>query len=205
MGGDSTKISLFHDGLPLSLFSVKVGAVRLTEQYLISDPPKAKQLSNLKAEVRAAFDRPARELRSAKWHQASGTSGTVLAIGAALRGTNSSSSERKNQAAQPSETEVPLSQLSQLNTKLASMTLAERRAWPGISSQRSEIIVAGGHILEGAMRGLGLNVLRPCDCALREGGIIDRLGGWEDESRPPVPDFADQKLRGVDLGGRRFI
>jgi exopolyphosphatase / guanosine-5'-triphosphate,3'-diphosphate pyrophosphatase len=204
IGGGSTEISLFRDGLPLSLFSVKVGAVRLTEQYLVSDPPKAKQLSNLKAEVRAAFDRPARELRNAKWQQASGTSGTVLAIGAALRDTNSTSTERKNQAAQPSETEVPLSQLSQLNTKLASMTLAERRAWPGISSQRSEIIVAGGHILEGAMRALGLNVLRTCDWSLREGVIIDRLREWEDESRPPVPDFADQKLRGVHAVGRRF-
>jgi exopolyphosphatase/guanosine-5'-triphosphate,3'-diphosphate pyrophosphatase len=34
--------------------------------------------------------------------------------------------------------------------------------------------------------------------------IIDRLREWEDEARPPVPDFADQKLRGVHAVGRRF-
>src|SRR4029453_7954626 len=33
---------------------------------------------------------------------------------------------------------------------------------------------------------------------------IDPLREWEDEARPPVPDFADQKLRGVHAVGRRF-
>ena len=84
------------------------------------------------------------------------------------------------------------------------MNIAERRALPGISSQRSEIIVAGGQILEGAMRALGMNVLRTCDYALREGVIIDRLRELEAESRPPMPDFTDHKLRGVHAVGRRF-
>jgi exopolyphosphatase / guanosine-5'-triphosphate,3'-diphosphate pyrophosphatase len=204
IGGGSTEISLFRDGTSLSLYSVKVGAVRLTEQYLSSNPPKPKELSNLKSEVRAAFERPARELRDAKWQQASGTSGTILALGTVIRDTSSSDSDRKNQAAQPTETEIPLSRLAELNSMLGRMSLEERGALSGISQQRSEIIVAGGYILEAAMRALGINVLRTCDWALREGVIIDRLREWEDESRPPIPDFADQKLRGVHAVGRRF-
>jgi exopolyphosphatase/guanosine-5'-triphosphate,3'-diphosphate pyrophosphatase len=74
----------------------------------------------------------------------------------------------------------------------------------GISSQRAEIIVAGGQILEGAMRSLGVNLLRTCDYALREGVIIERLREMEAEARPPVSDLADQKLRGVYAVGRRF-
>jgi exopolyphosphatase/guanosine-5'-triphosphate,3'-diphosphate pyrophosphatase len=91
-----------------------------------------------------------------------------------------------------------------LNAKLATMNIAERRALAGLSSQRSEIIVAGSHILETAMRALGINVIRTCEWALREGVIIDSLREWEDESRPPAPNFADQKLRGVHAVGRRF-
>jgi exopolyphosphatase/guanosine-5'-triphosphate,3'-diphosphate pyrophosphatase len=34
--------------------------------------------------------------------------------------------------------------------------------------------------------------------------IIDRLRDWEAQSRPPMPDIADQKLRGVHAVGRRF-
>lgn len=201
IGGGSTEISVFRDGSALSLYSVRVGAVRLTERYLCSDPPKTKEISNLKSEVHAAFERPARELRTAKWQRASGTSGTILAIGASLR---NSTKNDKNQAAAPTETEISLSQLARLNDELAGMSSAERRALKGISPQRSEIIVAGGYILEGAMRALGINLISTCDWALREGVIIDRLRELEDESRPPVPDFADQKLRGVHAVGRRF-
>lgn len=202
IGGGSTEISVFRQGSSLALFSLKLGAVGLTERYLTSDPPRPKSLSNLRAELRAAFERPRRELRGAKWQQASGTSGTILSLGAALRQTVSNNG--KNQAVQPTETEIPLSQLAELNARLASMDDAGRRALAGLSSQRSEIIVAGGHILEEAMRALGVNVIRTCDWALREGVIIDRLREWEDESRPPAADFADQKLRGVHAVGRRF-
>jgi len=203
IGGGSTELSLFRDGLPLSLFSVRLGAVRLTEQYLASNPPKSTEINNLRTEVRAAFDRPARQLRGTKWLKATGTSGTILAIGRVLR-ARYNSVPKKDQEAQPTEADIPVDQLSMLNMELAKMRLAERRNVSGLSPQRSEIILAGGQILEGAMRALGINALRTCDWALREGVIIDHLREWEDESRPPLADFADQKLRGVDAVGRRF-
>ncbi len=204
IGGGSTEISLFRDGVPLSLFSVKVGAVAMTEKFLFSDPPKTKEMGGLRSEIRSAFERPARELRDGKWTQATGTSGTVLAVGTALRARITSDAQRKAQAAQPVEAEVVLSQLSGLNIMLANMTLSERRGVPGISAQRSEIVVAGGQILEAAMRAFGINVLRTCDWALREGVIIDHLRELEAESRPPLPDFSDHKLLGVHAVGRRF-
>lgn len=204
IGGGSTELSLFRDGLPISLFSVRLGAVGLTEQYLASNPPKSKELSNLRTEVRAAFERPARQLRGTGWQQATGTSGTILAIGRVLRARDINDVPKKEQEAQPTEAEIALGQLSMLNMKLAKTRLADRRDVSGLSPQRSEIIVAGGQILEGAMRALGINALRTCDWALREGVIIDHLREWEDESRSPLPDFADQKLRGVDAVGRRF-
>src|SRR5256886_10627291 len=84
------------------------------------------------------------------------------------------------------------------------MSVAERRALPGISNQRSEIIVAGGQILEGAMRALNIEMLRTCSWALREGVLIDRLREIEAESLPPPPDITDYRLRGVHAVGRRF-
>ena len=203
IGGGSSEISLFRDARPLSLFSVKVGAVGLTERYIKTDPAKSKALLNLKGEVYAAFQRPARELKTAKWQQVSGTSGTILAIGAILRSQSAQNGQDKVQPAQPTEAEIPLSRLTQLNSSLSAMSQSERREL-GISAQRSEIIVAGANILEASMRALRINSLRTCDWALREGVIIDYLQEREDETRPPVPDFADQKLLGVHGVGRRF-
>jgi len=204
IGGGSTEISLMQDSSPLELFSVKLGAVGLTDRYLNSDPVKPKELRGLQEEVRAALERPARELRDARWQQVTGTSGTIVSIGEALRLRTLTAAERKTKGAQPAGDEIPLSRLARFNSQMAELTLAERRAVPGISSQRSEIIVAGGQVLEGAMRGLGINMLRTCNWALREGVLIDRLREIEAEAKPPVADVADHRLRGVHAVGRRF-
>ncbi|HVS20402.1 MAG TPA: Ppx/GppA phosphatase family protein, partial [Pyrinomonadaceae bacterium] len=204
IGGGSTEISLMHDSAPTALFSVKLGAVGLTEKFISSDPIKQKDLRALKEEVRSAMERPGRELRDARWQQASGTSGTIISIGEALRLRALTDEERKTKGAQPAGDEVVLSKLVRLNARMTELKVAERRAMPGISAQRSEIIVAGGQILEGAMRALGINALRTCGWALREGVLIDRLREIEAESKPPVADIADHRLRGVHAVGRRF-
>ena len=202
IGGGSTEVSVFRDGTPLNLFSVNMGAVRLTDRYLKSDPPKAREIESINSDAVAAFQRPARELRNTKWHQVTGTSGTILALGNAIRSLRQDAG--KEEPAQPTELEIPFSKLAQLNTKLASMDQNQRRTLAGISSQRAEIIIAGGCILEAAMRAFGINSLRTCDWALREGVIIDYLQEREDEAQPPVPEFADRKLRAVHAVGRRF-
>jgi exopolyphosphatase/guanosine-5'-triphosphate,3'-diphosphate pyrophosphatase len=199
IGGGSTEISIFRDGLPVTLHSLKLGAVGLTERFLTSDPPSQKQVDGLRSEIRAALERPARELKDSQWNNVTGTSGTILAIGNALR-------ERTTieQMVQPSEAVVILRELAQFNKALSSMTIAERRSEARLTPQRAEIIVAGGLVLEGTMRALGIKALTTCDWALREGVIIDRLRDWEAQSQPPMPDIADQKLRGVHAVGRRF-
>jgi exopolyphosphatase/guanosine-5'-triphosphate,3'-diphosphate pyrophosphatase len=204
IGGGSTEISFMRDGTPSALFSIKLGAVGLTDRFIASDPVKPKELRTMRDEIRAAMERPSRELHGLGWQIATGTSGTILAVGEALRLRFLSEEDRKTQGAQPVEAEVALSQLERFNYQVAQMGVAERRSMPGISSQRAEIIVAGGQILEGTMRALGINLLRTCDWALREGVIIDALSEMEAESRPPVSDAADQKLRGVHAVGRRF-
>src|SRR5262245_41132897 len=101
IGGGSTEISLMQDGAPAALSSVKLGAVGLTEKFITSDPVKQKDLRALREEVRAAMERPSRELRTARWQQASGTSGTIISVGEAMRLRALSEGERKTKGAQP--------------------------------------------------------------------------------------------------------
>ncbi len=199
IGGGSTEISLMRDGMALALYSLRLGAVGLTEELITTDPIKPKELRALREQIRAALERPVRELKGHNWQDATGTSGTILALGAALQAT-----DRKTQGAQPAGVEIGLSQLERINQQLAAAPVTERRSMTGISAQRAEIIVAGGQILEGTMRALGIGVLRTCDFALREGVIINHLRELEAEARPPVPDVADQRLLGVHAVGRRF-
>jgi len=204
IGGGSTEISLMRDGAPAALLSVKLGAVGLTEEFIIADPPRTKELRALKEEIRSALERPARELKGEHWQSATGTSGTILAIGTALRLRALGGDDREVAGARPAGDEIELAKLLSFNARTAELNASERRLLPGISSQRSEIIVAGGHILEGVMRALAINSLRTCSWALREGVLIDRLREIEAEAKPPRPDVDDYRLRSVQAVGRRF-
>jgi len=162
IGGGSTEISIFRDGLPLRLHSIRLGAVGLTERFFKSDPPGPKAVREMQFEIRAAVERPARELHDCRWDHVTGTSGTILAIGSTL-----------------GEAVINLRELAQFNGSLAEMTIAERRSAARITQQRAEIIVAGGFVLEGIMHALGIKSLTTCEWALREGVIIDRLREWD--------------------------
>jgi exopolyphosphatase/guanosine-5'-triphosphate,3'-diphosphate pyrophosphatase len=183
---------------------VKLGAVGLTDEVLSSDPPKQKEITSLREEIRAALERPSRELRGTRWQHATGTSGTIISLGEALRQRSETEDQVSAGGAAPAGTDIVLSQLTRFNERMAKMSLVQRRGVPGISTQRAEIVIAGGNILEGVMQALGINYLRTCDWALREGVIIDRLREIDAESRPPLPNITDPRLRSVHALGRRF-
>jgi exopolyphosphatase / guanosine-5'-triphosphate,3'-diphosphate pyrophosphatase len=196
IGGGSTELSLMKDGLPEKLFSMKLGAVGLTEKFLLSNPPKPKEIREMQTEIELALERPLRELQGEKWQIASGTSGTIWKFANLVNSQTSS-----NVLTRP---EINLKKLIAMNQILAKMTTEKRAELPILSVQRAEVIVAGGQILESVMRALKIETLLPCGYALREGVIIDHLREIETESLPPVPDVLDLKLRGVFAIGRRY-
>ncbi|HEV7643393.1 MAG TPA: Ppx/GppA phosphatase family protein [Pyrinomonadaceae bacterium] len=196
IGGGSTELSLMQDGQPRKLFSMKLGSVGLTERFLGHDPPTPKEIKKLRAEIRAALERPVRELKGEKWEISSGTSGTVLALYACLN--------FQADPAAKTRPDISLKRLAGFNQLTARLTNAERGKLPTISPQRAEILVAGGQILEGVMEALRIKSVTPCEFSLREGVLIDYLREIETESLPPVPDVADPNLRGVFAVGRRF-
>ena len=195
IGGGSTELSLMRDGEPHKLFSMKLGAVGLTERFIASDPPKKKELENLRAEIASALERPLRKIKGESWRISTGTSGTILNLAALI------DEQTGDKTAAPV---IELKKLAALNEMMARITLEERGRLPVISPQRAEVIVAGGLILEEVMRALRIETLQPCNFALREGVLIDYLREIEAEALPPVPDVEDKRLRGVFAIGRRY-
>ena len=148
---------------------MKLGAVGLTERFLTSDPPRGRQLKELRSEIEATLEDPVRKLREYKWEAATGTSGTILAVAAGLRHSSTNGKASQNGSM------ITLKDLAQWNAAISVMNVKERREFAGLSVRRAEIIIAGAQILEGTMRALGIKSLQTCDWSLREGVIIDRL------------------------------
>lgn len=200
IGGGSTEITVMNDNTPVALYSMKLGAVGLTERHIQNDPPKQKELKNLRNEIQSALERPQRELKNIKWQRATGTSGTIISIGVALHLQDADTSQATTRIAY----DLKLNKLEKFNERISLLNVAERRNIRGISAQRAEILIAGGQILEGTMRALGISEMKTCDYALREGVIIDFLREVETESLPPMPDVSDPRLRSVQAVGKRF-
>ncbi|REJ75368.1 MAG: Ppx/GppA family phosphatase [Acidobacteria bacterium] len=196
IGGGSTEISLMKDSEPEKLFSMKLGAVGLSERFLISDPPKPKELRRLRKEIKFALAQPQRKIKGETWDIATGTSGTIKAVSMLIAG--------KPGADEAFTPPIHINDLIDLNDRLKHMTIAERTETGVINERRAEVIVAGAQILEGVMRTLRIETVVPCPYALREGVIIDHLREIATEDMPPVPDVEDLKLRDVFAVGRRF-
>lgn len=160
IGGGSTELSLMKTGAPPVLFSMPLGAVGLTEKFLPTNPPTDAEIESVRREIRLNLEKPAEELRPESWQTASGTSGTILKFAMLLNAETG---------------EIYFPRLVDLNRELAKMSAVQRAALPNISEKRAELLVAGGLILEGVMRALEIEKLRPCEYALREGVIIDFL------------------------------
>ena len=87
IGGGSTEFIITSGGDPELLLSLRVGAVRLTEKFITTDPISAEQRQRLIANIRTDFTRAADEIRAAGYDFVIGTSGTVLNMVAAASTT----------------------------------------------------------------------------------------------------------------------
>lgn len=172
IGGGSTEIILADSQDTLFLSSTKVGAVRLTQDLVDTDPISELQLIRLQAYVRGMLERPVEEwqnsLPAGEKPLLIGTSGTIetLALINAFL----------TKGIEPSPLngyEMSRQELTKILDKLIKMDYEERASLPGMSDRRAEIIVAGATILVQAMTMLELDSITICERALREGVIVD--------------------------------
>jgi exopolyphosphatase/guanosine-5'-triphosphate,3'-diphosphate pyrophosphatase len=172
IGGGSTELILGDSSEPRCLTSTKIGAVRLTGQFVKTDPISREEFAYLQAYIRISLERPIDELRS-QFHAGEplrliGTAGTIETLAAI--------NAREKLGTVPSPLagyQLSLKDLRDLVNRFRKLSYSERLAIPGMSDKRAEIILAGSLILQEAMTLLGIESLTVCDRSLREGVIVD--------------------------------
>jgi len=169
IGGGSTEFVLARGEVIEGIVSTGLGVVKLTEQYLVSDPPTIGELRSVKEVVGTRVDRLRRELPGLEETQLVGTAGTVTTL-AAIDLALVTYDRQKVQGHC-----LGLARVMELLDRLAALPLRERRGIPGLESGRADIIVAGAAILAVSMERLGYHELRVSDDGLREGILLDLL------------------------------
>jgi exopolyphosphatase / guanosine-5'-triphosphate,3'-diphosphate pyrophosphatase len=172
IGGGSTELILGDGHDPRFLSSTKVGAVRLTNEFVTTDPISHREYDRLKAYIRGMLEWPLEDLKSHiesdETVQLIGTSGTIESL------IRLDASETLGVA--PTSLHgyaLTLERLQFLSQRLRKLSFADRCKMPGMSERRAEIILAGAMILQEVMENLGITQIKSCSRALREGIIVD--------------------------------
>jgi exopolyphosphatase / guanosine-5'-triphosphate,3'-diphosphate pyrophosphatase len=172
IGGGSTELILGDGHDPRSLSSTKIGAVRLTNEYISTDPISLEEFQTLQAYIRGMLERAVDELRShlrpGEAPRLIGTSGTIETLAAFHA--------REHLGVIPDPLHAycfSLEDLEAMVHRLRRLTCAERSQLPGMNERRAEIIVAGALILQEAMTLLNVQSIMICERSLREGVIVD--------------------------------
>ena len=169
IGGGSLEMTYGEDELPEQAFSLQLGAGRLTHDWFKTDPPERKRINQLRDYIDAELDGPARELRAAgEPDLACATSKTFRMLARLTGAAPSSEGPRVDRV-------LTAAGLRQVIAFISRMTAADRAELGGISSDRSHQVVAGALVAEASMRALGLESVKICPWALREGLILQRL------------------------------
>lgn len=172
IGGGSTELILGDSQEARSLTSTKVGAVRLSSEFITTDPISDPEFYYLQAYARGMLERSVEDvLANIEWGETPrlvGTSGTIETL-AMIHA-------RENLDIVPSTLngyQFSLKDLQNWVYRLRKMTNSEIANIPGMPDKRSEVILAGAVILQEAMTLLGVDSVTVCGRALREGVIVD--------------------------------
>jgi exopolyphosphatase / guanosine-5'-triphosphate,3'-diphosphate pyrophosphatase len=172
IGGGSTELILGDGHDPRFLSSTKVGAVRLTNEFVTTDPINNREFDRMHAYVRGMLEWPLEDLKASikpgEAIQMVGTSGTIESL---LR-----LDAYETLGTAPTSLHgyvLTLTRLQTLTQRMRKLSLADRAKLPGMSERRAEIILAGGLVLQEVMEELGMTKVTSCARALREGIIVD--------------------------------
>ena len=172
IGGGSTELILADVREPRFLSSTKIGAVRLSKEFVTTDPISQAELKCLRAYVRGMLERSVDEiwanLQLNEIPRTIGTSGTIETL------ASIHAKETLGTVPDPlNGYEMSRKDLEKIVKKLAAMSYEERLNVSGVSDKRAEIIVPGAVILLEVMTMLKLDAIAICERALREGMIVD--------------------------------
>jgi exopolyphosphatase/guanosine-5'-triphosphate,3'-diphosphate pyrophosphatase len=167
IGGGSAEFILSSDGKILEAYSLKIGAVRLTEVFLKQDPATSLELHQLDEYIEEKLAPIGRHLDEQRPKRTIATSATAAAVACAIHRVPRPQRELADRL------RIPRAALRELFLDLASKNLEQRRQVPGIGPRRAEVIVPGCAVLARVLQDFNLPSLFYSRAGVRDGIIAD--------------------------------
>ena len=198
LGGGSCELTLSVDGQIRNMFSLPLGAVRLTQEFLHHDPPRKSEMKQLREFIVEELARIERRIAAARIQLVIGTSGTAAALASVA------AARRSGPGTKPGI--VSRRAVQTLASELQHYSLEQRVALPGIGPRRAEIIIAGAMVFAELMNH-GISGFRYSPLGLRDGLLAQMVAdyGYSGQARRQIESerrnalLAAGKHYGADL------
>src|SRR4030095_14307789 len=168
IGGGSVELAVADTTHTYCLFSLPLGAVRLTEEFISGDPPHRKELRALREFVQDRLKPAVRRVQREKYTMAFGSGGTITALA-------ETDTRVGGNAKAGSLTILRRQRLKALLDLLIDQPASERASMISGDPRRADIVVAGGVVLHEIMSAFGLDYLFVSRRGLRDGLMVDLL------------------------------
>jgi exopolyphosphatase/guanosine-5'-triphosphate,3'-diphosphate pyrophosphatase len=232
LGGGSCEITLSERKRIKETISLPLGAVRLTEEFLLTDPAPPEGLARMRQLIVRELRRAHRKIQPADIKTVICTSGTAAALSDAIaalarnvRGKAATGKPGRAPAKPAGRTASkaigkPLQALTvrnaasstgtastrdvrKLAAKLALLSLPEREAIEGIGPRRAEIIVAGAMVFAELLESFDLPGFRYSSLGLRD-GILTQMLAEQDARATAHREFERERWESVLATARRY-
>jgi exopolyphosphatase/guanosine-5'-triphosphate,3'-diphosphate pyrophosphatase len=208
LGGGSCEITLSEHKRIRDTVSLPLGAVRLTEDFLQTDPAPSDGLARMRRFIARELRRAHRRIKPQRVSLVIATSGTAAALADACRAArNGKAAARSPKSAAARSTAMAgladTRAVRKLATRLAKMTLPERETVQGIGPRRAEIIVAGAEVYSELLESFGLPGFRYSPLGLRD-GILAQMLAAQDARASVHREFEHERWESVLATARRY-
>jgi exopolyphosphatase/guanosine-5'-triphosphate,3'-diphosphate pyrophosphatase len=167
VGGGSAEIILSESNRVCAAFSKPLGAIRLQELFLRSDPPSAAELLRLEEYIEERIGPAVREIGRKRIDRVVGTSSTAAAVVSAVsripRARRDDADRRRASTAQT----------RRIYKQLCGLDLKHRQKIVGIGPRRAEIIIPGAAVLLHVLEAFRMPSLFYSAAGVRDGIIAD--------------------------------
>jgi exopolyphosphatase / guanosine-5'-triphosphate,3'-diphosphate pyrophosphatase len=174
IGGGSMELVVATQNEVFFTHSEPVGALRLTQRFLSADPPGAGAITACRAHIERTLKKTLKAVAGIGYDFTIGSSGTIVTLAGLAAGAESGTGN--GHGVTSGLRWLSRDRLRQLIEEMAPMTVEERCRRFSLDPKRALTIVAGGLVLEAVMERLGLEQVRACDVAMREGLVEHALG-----------------------------
>ncbi|MBI3357882.1 MAG: Ppx/GppA family phosphatase [Nitrospirae bacterium] len=194
VGGGSVELIVGSRGGMIHAKSLKLGAIRLVDQFLSKTPPSNQMMRALEEAVTDPLKAALGSFRPKKFESLVATSGMAGNIADIIH-----LRQTRRPIPQHNLATVTLKDIRVLEAELARSSVKARLAIPGLDPKRADTLLPATIVLRCLLELSGLEEMTLCDKAIREGVIYDFIERHRDglKAENEIPDVRRRNVIGL--------